>query len=264
MHRDRLADCDEAFSKLYQGAPPNVRAEIDGFIFGIASTSRMSRRRVEDWRLRLLNRLDGLPIDESNAGAALDVVKQLKIEYVALVVSRQQYLVLLFYWLATAMMCLFVQLSFGEDGFMKLASESGIIAAGAIYGHFNGYISFKYCLYGIILGNALLLSYRRSIPSFYDPSKQQPLVERPLLNLIIGGTLAYVVCRLIAEGKVSANLFGVEFKRTNGFGFHDSGALFLVGLAACIAADVYLQRLIGAVRDAAAKAFGIEVSNKNV
>lgn len=248
------------FRTIRQRAPKTVRIAMDDFLLGVAVDSKSNHKIIAEWRDRLMLELKDIHFEEPKSdGNALAAIDQLKKEFIVLVSQKKQYGELLRFWSLTALLCLVVHGLLGESGLLDICKSTPPFSV--IHGHFFGYISFRYAMYGVLIGNALIFSYRRSAPRFDSRYYfNQSLLKRPILNLIIGFVLTYILARLVAEGSLSVQIFGLAITRQfNGSyqpGFRDSSALFILGLAAGIAADIFLQRLVSTARKSAESIFG--------
>lgn len=276
---DTTSDGQADFEAIRRRAPKAVRAAIDDFLLGVTVDSQSDHKIIVDWRNRLAFEFKDISFEEAKSNTdALAAIEQLKKEFIVLVSQKKQYGALLRFWGWTAVLCLVVQILLGEGGILSLCietikqeTEKGQtvkddkkilkMLCNPIHGHFCSYISFRYAMYGVLLGNALIFSYRRSAPRFDTRYYfNQSLLKRPILNLIVGSVLTYILSRLVAEGSLSVNIIGLEIARTvdppDKFHFRNSGALFILGLAAGMAADVFLQRLVNRARKSAESVFG--------
>ena len=188
-------------------------------------------------------------------------VELLNREFVALDVNPRTHRDLILLWGFTMLLALLVDVMTGEQSLFHRCElgSTGYLQSlcASIQGHLYGYIAFRYTLYGVLIGNALITSYNRAAKPFDDHHK---ILTHPGLNLVIGSVIAYVLARMVADGTLSFDVLGLTVARTRDYlhnpVFQQSGKLFLIGLSACMASDIYLRRLVGAARRAAASIFG--------
>lgn len=154
-------------------------------------------------------------------------------------------------------LALAVHVMFGLQGLLLQCQQWSVVGpllCNAAHGHFVSYIAFRYALYGAIVGAGLLLMYRQMKESSSAPTVNGSGVGRELLA---GIALAYVVSRLVAEGKINQTILGVALARTeNPAMFQNSAGLFVIGLVATVGADALLPRLIDLLRKASSSVFG--------
>lgn len=237
-------------------SPADVEAAIDAFLVGVAANVDFDPRRSKPWRARVQAEMEEIDwTSEQSRARAMALLEQLKREFVATVVAPDRYASLLRLWLFTLAGMLAVALIIGNGGLLSwcmgpTGSDEGL--CGSLYGHFVGYISFRYVVYGVLMGNALRLSYTRSRATFDGTSIETNLLNRPVLNIILGTTVAYLLATLVASGGLELSVFGFAIKQSmneaHQVGFRDAAALLLVGITASIASDIYVQRLIDGAR----------------
>ena len=229
--------------------PDSVRKEARTFELGVGVSSQFSKPIVARWRTRLEEELKSAHSEDDGIAR----IESLKAEYLATEMRPKQYRSLLGLWGGTFVAGgLLVYFLFGEHSVCKNLSTA---FCSEFYGHFFGYIAFRYAMYGVLIGFALRISFDEARTSF---GKERTVLSRPALSLMLGSVLAYVLARLVAEGKLSLNLFGIVLGRTetaSGPVFQDSAALLLIGLLAGIASDVLLEKIISNARSAAEEAF---------
>lgn len=244
-------------------APGGVRDAVQALLFGVRAGLGFDEARLGQWRERIARDLRGFDWTVPSAeAAALRQIDGLGAEFVCTVVAPKQYRSLLLLWVATLAAMVAVAALLGLNGLLMQCSSDGVFGrtvCAPIAGHLVSYLYFQYAVYGVLLGTGLRLSYSRSSAGLEAPQARIRLLDRPLLNFILGLTVAYVICNLVACGRLELSLFGFDIKNTITTGpdglpapvFRDAAALLVVGLASSIASDLYVQRLVEGGRRAA-------------
>ena len=232
--------------------PALVLKAARAFQRGVGISSQFREPVMEKWRCRLHDELESV----SSEADGLERIESLKGEFLQRELGPRRYRSLLILWAATLVLGgLVVAELFGESSVCRDV-HGGF--CDEFYGHFIQYIAFRYAMYGALLGFALRISLDEADLTFGKP---RAFLTRPALSLILGSVLAYLLARLVAEGKLSVNLFGIAIQRgingQNGPFFTDSGALFLIGLLSGIASDVLLQRVISNAMHASEEVFRV-------
>jgi hypothetical protein len=235
---------------------------LEDFLFAVQVFHRRHPSRIGDWDLRLRASIDRIDKATSTGDAHVRrAIDSLRREFIALDVRPRTYVDLMLLWVTTMLLALVVDATTGEQSVFRHCEINSVgylqSLCGSIQGHLWGYIAFRYALYGVLIGNALIVSYNRAAKPL---DENQSILTRPGLNLVIGSVIAYVLARMVADGTLSFSVLGLTVAHTtndlNNPVFHHSGMLFLIGLSACMASDVYLRRLVGAARRAAASILG--------
>lgn len=253
----------DALSEIEKKVPPKLRRNIDSFSRGVGAFCRGDQERKVKWEADLAADLSNIDLTRGEGVAdAAESIAYFKQQFLEREVNPDNFRSFVVLWLTTFGLSIAVQLVLGEGGLLdkcsRLATDwsAMINFCSATYGHFYSYISFRYALYGVLIGNALLFTYRKAVMRFDDLIIARNLLARPMANLLVASMLSYAIARLVAEGLVQVKLLGVEIQRaTDPYRFDNSGMLFLLGLFAAIASDNYLRRLIEAARRSAEQAF---------
>jgi hypothetical protein len=282
-------------------AAPDLRDPIDSFLLGIYISSNSDDSTLSAWRSRLEQELQGVSADDPGSiRTATLIIELLKREFAWIVIRPRAYRHLLYLWLGTIVAVVSTYALIGDGGFFDTCSRWPIVneTCMATYGHFFGYISFRYAAFGVLIGIALLGSSNIAGARFAALDDNETLLSKPPLRAIIASVIAYILCLFIASGKFEINLLGFrvaqdisyETKCTDrdvnscgppppGFegtkpierqgpdgkadccfsipqpGFRDAVALFAIGISAAIATEIYLHRIVEAMRGAAESAF---------
>jgi len=237
---------------LPSGVPPPeaVRKAAQAFERGIGVSSRFRDSVMQRWRRRLQDELD----TAGSEADGLERIESLKIEFFQTEVEPRRYWSLLAVWIGTMVLGGLVVAALFDERSVCQGIHGGF--CDEFYGHFVGYIAFRYAMYGVLIGCALRISAVESQIGFGQP---RAMLTRPAVGLILGSVLAYLLARLVAEGRFSLNVFGMAIERgmnpPNSPFFTDSGALFLLGLMSGIASDVLLQSVVGAAMEAGEEIF---------
>lgn len=257
---DNDSATSETLNGVNESASSTVRIEIVRFISVVKIFYGDDQTKIKQWEKKIRDDIEEFNLeyrnsDEKEMLAIIELVKQ---EFVAHEIGPKTYRYLVWLWIWTLVGCLVAFALFGGDGLLAPFQETKLI--GAIYGHFYCYIAFYYALVGVLIGNALLVTYRDAKSEFIDLYKKADLLARPVLRMVVGFAIAYILARLVAEDLLSFKLLGFEITHTNAdvcggsntaSNFQNNGTLFVIGLFASIASDIYLMKLIDSMRRSA-------------
>jgi hypothetical protein len=248
---------------LERAAPSELRAAIRSFILGVRLATDSNESTVGVWSDRLASDLADVDVTRpESVSSALRAIELLKTDFVALVVRPLTYRKLLHLWVYTIVAIVAAYGLMGDPSIFSLCARyiDGENICGAIHGHFFGYIAFRYAAFGVLIGTALFGSFSSARARFADPSGVGDLLTRPILRVVLSLAIAYVLALLVASGKLSFDILGfkvgIDRDKFGNQGFRDAAALFVIGISAAMAADVYLNRIVEALRKSANSVLG--------
>lgn len=291
---------------LERVVPDEVREAMRSFLLGVQVFAEKNDNIVSAWRIRLEEQLEGATSsDPETVSRAKQTIALLKREFEWLEIRPRVYNYLLRMWLGTIFAIFVTYVLVGEGTLLGECASSGTgdpslvgDLCKATYGHLVGYIAFRYAIFGVLLGTALLGSFNIARARFAAFDNEDTLLSKPVLRGIVAIAIAYVLSHFVASGKLGVNMLGFEISQDfhsswdcprkegdhcgsppKGFegtdkptekeeagatyccfelrqaGFRDAAALFAIGISAAIATEVYLRRILEALRGAAESTF---------
>lgn len=255
-----------------------VRDAAHSFVLGVKLATDGDSRQTRYWYDRLATDLSGLD-PQTPEEQLIARIRRLKEDVVVSVIRPANYAKILRLWLWTVLLGILTSLLIGDQSLLTACEglAKGFVAAsgpdsnlaivvgraqefcGSVQGHFNGYIAFRYAAFGTLLGGALFGSFSTAKAQFVDGETVGDSLTRPVLRGIIALALAYVLSMLVAGEKLDFDLLGFAIKSDRNAagdpGFRNAISLFVIGLSAAMAADVYLRRLVESFRASAETAF---------
>lgn len=275
---DNPAERPANIEALERIAPDEVRDAIRTFLLGVRLAAGSDKSQVAAWSDRLVADLAHLDLSRPESiPSSKKAIELIERDFVSLVIRPRSYRYLLRLWGYTILAIVVAYVLMGDRGLFLVCMEKipnsgwllGVVknVCGDTHGHFYGYIAFRYAVFGVLMGAALFGSMRSAETRFTDLESDESVLIRPVTRVIVSLAIAYLLALFVASGKLSFNLLG--FKVHNDFkqaiehckpvlqpGFRDSAALFAIGISAAIATEIYLNRIVAAMRSSAESAFG--------
>lgn len=264
-----LAERPANVEALERVVPDEVRDAIRCFLLGVHLATGSDKNQVAAWSDRLVADLGHLDFSRSEAVASSQrTIELLERDFASLVIRPRSYQYLLRLWLWTMLAILVAYVLMGEQSAFSVCERyvpfeliKGL--CGDTHGHFFGYIAFRYAAFGVLMGAALFGSLSSARTRFTDPDSDEGVLARPVMRVVVSLAIAYILALLVASGKLGFDLLGFKVDRdiifTNNVrqqGFRDAGALFAIGISAAIATEVYLNRIVAAMRNTANSVLG--------